>query len=105
MAAHNASQWRATGCHNSVVVFRRLRISTRDSQPITAGPSAGCGGLLHAKSTLNPGQNHGNRKIGLDLPKRMCASHSDGRGHVLARREKWWTEARDCFGLASEGPQ
>ena len=48
-------------CHNCSVVFRRLRISTGYSQPITAALSARCKGPIHANSTPIPLQTHGNR--------------------------------------------
>src|SRR5271166_1309510 len=48
-------------CHNCSVVFRRLRISTGYSQPITAALSARCKGSIHANSTPIPLQTHGNR--------------------------------------------
>ncbi len=48
-------------CHNWSVVFRRLRMSTGYSQPITAAISARCKGSLHANSTSIPLQTHGNR--------------------------------------------
>src|ERR1035438_5620492 len=48
-------------CHNCSVVFRRLRILTGYSQPITAALSARCKGPIHANSTPIPLQTHGNR--------------------------------------------
>ncbi len=75
-------------CHNSSVVFRRLRISTGYSQAITAGLSGGCKGYIHANFTPIPLQTHGNRQIGLHITKRVCASRPDRRGDALARRER-----------------
>ena len=58
---HTMRRNSARECHNCSVVFRRSRISTGYSQPITAELSAGCKGSIHANSTLIPLQTHGNR--------------------------------------------
>ena len=58
---HTTHRNSARELHNCSVVFRRLRISTGYSQPITAALSAGCKGSIHANSTPIPLQTHGNR--------------------------------------------